>query len=538
MAGPASSVQDKNHPDFKPEEKKVIFASSLGTVFEWYDFYLYAVLAPFFAALFFPPGNQTAALLSAFATYAAGFLVRPFGALVFGRIGDLVGRKYTFLITIVVMGGSTFAVGLLPTFETIGWGAPILLVALRLLQGLALGGEYGGAATYVAEHAPNHRRGYDTAWIQTTATLGLFLALVVIYLCRNNIDADAFKSWGWRIPFWVSIILLAFSVYIRLKLEESPVFKKMKEEGKGSKSPLTDSFLRYPNNKYVLLALLGATAGQGVVWYTGQFYALFFMIITLKLDYVTTYTLIGASLLIGTPFFIFFGWLSDKIGRLKIIMAGCLIAALTYFPLFQGLTHYVNPALEQYQQNVKITVAASDCQFHLFVGPWSKFSDCDRTKDFLTKQGISFTSVPAIEGKSVVTTIGDTQIEGWDEKKVSEGLKASGYPGPADKTKVNYGMTLLILVIMVIYVTMVYGPIAAFLVELFPTRIRYTSMSLPYHIGNGWFGGMLPLTATAMVAATGDIYYGLWYPIVVAVMTLIIGTLFLKETKDRDIHQD
>ncbi len=538
MAGAATSAQDKHHPDFKPEEKRVIFASSLGTVFEWYDFYLYAVLAPFFAALFFPPGNQTAALLSAFATYAAGFLVRPFGALVFGRIGDMVGRKYTFLITIIVMGSSTFAVGLLPTFETIGWGAPILLVALRLLQGLALGGEYGGAATYVAEHAPNHRRGYDTSWIQTTATLGLFLALVVIYLCRNGMDAEAFKTWGWRIPFWVSVILLAFSVYIRLKLEESPVFKKMKDEGKGSKSPLTDSFLRYPNNKYVLLALLGATAGQGVVWYTGQFYALFFMIITLKLDYVTTYTLIGASLLIGTPFFIFFGWLSDRIGRLKIIMAGCLIAAVTYFPLFQGLTHYVNPALEQYQQNVKITVAATDCKFHIFVGPWSKFSDCDRAKDFLTKQGISFTSVPAIEGKSVVTTIGDIQIDGWDEKQFSEGLKASGYPGPADKTKVNYGMTLLILVIMVIYVTMVYGPIAAFLVEMFPTRIRYTSMSLPYHIGNGWFGGMLPLTATAMVAATGDIYYGLWYPIAVAVMTLVVGTLFLKETRHRDIHQD
>jgi len=534
----ATSIHDKNHPDFKPEEKRVIFASSLGTVFEWYDFYLYAVLAPFFAALFFPPGNQTAALLSAFATYAAGFLVRPFGALVFGRVGDLVGRKYTFLITIVVMGASTFAVGLLPTFETIGWFAPVLLVTLRLLQGLALGGEYGGAATYVAEHAPNHRRGYDTSWIQTTATLGLFLALVVIYLCRHNMDAAEFKNWGWRIPFWGSVILLAFSVYIRLKLEESPVFKKMKDEGKGSKAPLTDSFLRYPNNKYVLLALLGATAGQGVVWYTGQFYALFFMIITLRLDYVTTYTLIGLSLLIGTPFFIVFGWLSDKIGRLKIIMAGCLIAALTYFPLFQGLTHYVNPALEQYQQNVKITVAASDCSFHIFVGPWSKFSDCDRTKDFLTKQGLSFTSAPGIEGKSVVATIGDTKIEGWDEKKLNDALKATGYPGPADTTKVNYGMTLLILVVMVIYVTMVYGPIAAFLVELFPTRIRYTSMSLPYHIGNGWFGGMLPLTATAMVAATGDIYYGLWYPIVVAVMTLIVGILFLKETKDRDIHQN
>jgi len=538
MAVAAATAHDRHHPDFKPEEKRVIFASSLGTVFEWYDFYLYATLAPFFAALFFPKGNETAALLSAFATYAAGFLVRPFGALVFGRVGDLVGRKYTFLVTIVVMGASTFAVGLLPTFQTIGWFAPVLLVTLRLLQGLALGGEYGGAATYVAEHAPNHRRGYDTSWIQTTATLGFFLALVVIGICRLEMDAKVFADWGWRIPFWFSVILLAFSVYIRLKLEESPVFKKMKAEGKGSKAPLTDSFLRYPNNKYVLLALLGATAGQGVVWYTGQFYALFFLIITLKLEFITAYTLIGASLLIGTPFFIVFGWLSDKIGRLKIILAGCLIAALTYFPLFQGLTHYVNPALEQYQQNVKISVAASDCSFHIFVGPWSKFSDCDRSKDFLTKQGLSFSSLPAIDGKSVVTTIGEHQIEGWNESQLNDALKATGYPGPADKTKVNYGMTLLILVIMVLYVTMVYGPIAAFLVELFPTRIRYTSMSLPYHIGNGWFGGMLPLTATAMVAATGDIYYGLWYPIVVAVMTLIVGALFLKETKDRDIRQN
>ncbi len=538
MTGATTSTHDKNHPDFRPEEKRVIFASSLGTVFEWYDFYLYATLAPFFALLFFPKGNETAALLSAFATYAAGFLVRPFGALVFGRIGDLVGRKYTFLITIIVMGGATFAVGLLPTYETIGWGAPILLVSLRLLQGLALGGEYGGAATYVAEHAPNHRRGYDTSWIQTTATLGFFLALLVIGICRVQMDAKVFADWGWRIPFWFSVILLVFSVYIRLKLEESPVFTKMKAEGKGSKAPLTDSFLRYPNNKFVLLALLGATAGQGVVWYTGQFYALFFLIITLKLEFVTAYTLIGASLLIGTPFFIFFGWLSDKIGRLKIILFGCLIAALTYFPLFQALTHYVNPALEQYQQSTKISVAATDCSFHIFVGPWSKFTDCDRTKDFLTKQGLSFSSVPEIPGKTVVTKVGDVEIEGWDEKKLSETLKTSGYPGPADKSKVNYGMTLLILVIMLLYVTMVYGPIAAFLVELFPTRIRYTSMSLPYHIGNGWFGGMLPLTATAMVAATGDIYYGLWYPIVVAVMTVVIGVLFLRETKDRDIHQN
>jgi len=526
-----------HHADFSADEKRVIFASSLGTVFEWYDFYLYAVLALFFAALFFPPGNQTAALLSAFAAYAAGFLVRPFGALVFGRIGDLVGRKYTFLITIIFMGASTFLVGLLPTYASVGWLAPILMVTLRLVQGLALGGEYGGAATYVAEHAANDRRGYDTSFIQTTATLGLFLALLVIWLCRSNMDAKTFAEWGWRIPFWVSVILLIFSVYIRLRLQESPVFQKMKAEGKGSTQPLTDSFLKYPNNKYVLLALLGATAGQGVVWYTGQFYALFFLTITLKLDYVSTYTLIGLSLLIGTPFFIVFGWLSDKIGRLKIIMAGCLIAALTYFPLFGLLTHYVNPALEQFAQKTPISVAANpaDCEFHIFVGPWSKFSDCDRVKDYLTKAGLSFKSMDGPAGK-VTTTIGNEKVEGWDQAKLAATLKAAGAPATADKAKVNWFMTELILVIMVIYVTMVYGPIAAFLVELFPTEIRYTSMSLPYHIGNGWFGGMLPLTATAMVAATGDIYFGLWYPIVVAVMSLIIGTIFLRETHLRDIR--
>ena len=531
----ASSVLPQDHPDFKPEEKRVIFASSLGTVFEWYDFYLYATLAPFFASLFFPPGNETAALMSAFATYAAGFLVRPFGAIVFGRIGDLVGRKYTFLVTIVFMGGATFLVGLLPTYESIGWWAPVLLVTLRLVQGLALGGEYGGAATYVAEHAPNGRRGYDTSFIQTTATLGFFMALAVIGVCRVYMDAKVFADWGWRIPFWMSLILLAFSVYIRLKLNESPVFQKMKAEGKGSKSPLTDSFFKYPNNKYVLLALVGATAGQGVVWYTGQFYALFFLTITLKLDYVSAYTLIGVSLLIGTPFFIFFGWLSDKIGRLKIIMAGCAIAALTYFPLFAGLTHYVNPALEEFVAKTPITVAATDCQVHIFVGPWSKFTDCDKAKDFLTKQGLSFKSVPAEEGKSVVTSIGAIKVEGGDVKKLAAGLKEAGFVVGADKNRVNWFMAELILVIMVLYVTMVYGPIAAFLVELFPTNIRYTSMSLPYHIGNGWFGGMLPLTATAMVAATGDIYYGLWYPIVVATITLVIGTLFLRETYKRDI---
>ena len=519
------------------DEKFVIFASSLGTVFEWYDFYLYATLAPFFAALFFPPGNDTAALLSAFATYAAGFLVRPFGAIIFGRIGDLVGRKYTFLVTIVVMGGATFLVGLLPTFQTIGWLAPILLVALRLAQGLALGGEYGGAATYVAEHARPNERGYATSFIQTTATLGFFLALLVIGLCRFYMDAKMFAEWGWRIPFWISLILLVFSVYIRLRLNKSPIFAKMKEEGKGSTAPLTESFLHYPNNKYVLLALLGATAGQGVVWYTGQFYALFFLTITLKLDYVSAYSLIAISLLIGTPFFIFFGWLSDRIGRLKIILAGCLIAAVTFFPLFKGLTHYVNPALETFAEKNPITVSAdqSTCNFHIFVGPWSNFTQCDRAQDFLTKSGLSFTIVSVPGSKSVDMTIGSTKVEGWDNAKWTAALKAAGYPAAADKAKVNWFMAELILVIMVIYVTMVYGPIAAFLVEMFPTKIRYTSMSLPYHIGNGWFGGMLPLLATAIVAATGDIYAGLWYPIVVALMTLVIGLIFLKDTRGVDI---
>jgi hypothetical protein len=520
------------------EEKFVIFASSLGTVFEWYDFYLYATLAPFFAAVFFPPGNATAALLSAFATYAAGFLVRPFGALIFGRIGDLVGRKYTFLVTIVVMGLSTFLVGLLPTFAQIGWTAPVLLVTLRLCQGLALGGEYGGAATYVAEHSRPEERGYTTSYIQTTATLGFFLALVVIGLCRLYMDATIFSSWGWRIPFLVSLILLVFSVYIRLRLNETPIFQRMKQEGKGSKAPLTESFFRYPNNKYVLLALLGATAGQGVVWYTGQFYALFFLTITLKLDYIATYGLIGLSLIIGTPFFILFGWLSDRIGRLKIILAGCAIAALTYFPLFAGLTHYINPALEAFQKSNQVTVVADSatCNFHIFVGPWSKFSNCDRAQDFVTKLGVSFSRQNAPgAGDRVDLMIGNTKVEGWDASKWQAAFNAAGYPAKADLGKVNWFMAELILVIMVIYVTMVYGPIAAFLVEMFPTKIRYTSMSLPYHIGNGWFGGMLPLLATAIVAASGDIYAGLWYPIIVSVMTLLVGMFFLRDTKGVDL---
>ena len=520
------------------DEKFVIFASSLGTIFEWYDFYLYAVLAPFFAALFFPTENATAALLSAFATYAAGFLVRPFGAVIFGRIGDLVGRKYTFLVTIMVMGSATFLVGVLPTYSSIGWLAPILLVSLRLLQGLALGGEYGGAATYVAEHARPHERGYATSYIQTTATLGLLLALILIALCRGNMVAKDFAEWGWRIPFLISVILLIFSVYIRLKLNETPIFQKMVEEGKGSKAPLTESFFHYPNNKYVLLALLGATAGQGVVWYTGQFYALFFLLITLRVDYITAYQLIGLSLVIGTPFFIVFGWLSDRIGRLKIILAGCAIAAITYFPLFQGLTHYANPDLEAFAAKNPITVSAdqSTCQLHVFVGPWSKFSDCDRAQDFLTKSGLSFTTVSTPGAKSVDLDIAGTKVQGWDNAKWTAALAAKNFPKAADPKKINWFMVELILVIMVIYVTMVYGPIAAFLVEMFPTKIRYTSMSLPYHIGNGWFGGMLPLLATAVVAATGNIYNGLWYPIGVSVMTLVIGLIFLRDTRGVDIR--
>ncbi len=498
-ATPAAHVQPGIGPSDRiitsAEERRVVIASSVGTVFEWYDFYLYAILAPFFAGLFFPPGNQTAALLGAFAAYAAGFLVRPFGAIIFGRIGDLVGRKYTFLVTIVVMGTSTVLVGFLPTYATIGFAAPLILVLLRLAQGLALGGEYGGAATYVAEHAPDHKRGYATSWIQTTATLGMFLALIIIGLTRANMGAANFSNWGWRIAFWFSIPLLAISIYIRLKLNESPIFQRMKSQGKGSKSPLKDSFLKYPNNKYVALALFGATAGQGVVWYTGQFYALFFLLIYLKLDFIPTYTLIGLSLAIGTPFFLVFGKLSDRIGRKKIILAGCLIAAVTYFPLFKGLTHFVNPALERYQTSITATVEASDCNFHIFLGPWSHQTACDRAKDFLGKAGLSFTSLPARPGQDVVTKIGNIELRGWNEAKYKDALKATGYPPKANLNEVNWPMAELLLIIMVIYVTMVYGP-------------------------------------------TGNIYAGLWYPIIVSVMTFVIGSLFVRETKDVRIHAE
>jgi MFS family permease len=522
--------------DERGEERKVIFASSLGTVFEWYDFYIYATLAPFFAAVFFPKENATAALLASFATYAAGFLVRPFGALVFGRIGDLVGRKYTFLVTIIVMGTATAASGLLPTYAQIGMASPTILVLLRLAQGLALGGEYGGAATYVAEHAPHEKRGFNTSFIQTTATLGFFLSLIVIGACRANMSPDTFKAWGWRIPFLVSLVLLAVSVYIRMKLNESPVFLRMKAEGKGSKAPIAESFGEWKNLKLVLIALFGAAAGQGVVWYTGQFYALFFLTTTLKIDWKTAYIVISVALALGTGFFLFFGWLSDRIGRKWIILAGCLLGAVTYFPIYKAMTHFGNPALETFAANTEITVTASECQTHLFPNPTTKYSDCDKVQDFLSKRSLSYKTIEGQPGAKPLVHLKDQTVEGFDEAKLGATLKTLGYPTAANPADVNVGMLILLVFIQVLFVTMVYGPIAAFLVELFPTRVRYTSMSLPYHIGNGWFGGMLPLTATALVAANGNIYAGLWYPVIVAFLCFAIGFFTIRETKDHQIH--
>jgi MFS family permease len=532
----ASAMTGAAAPTVRSEERRVIFASSLGTVFEWYDFYIYATLAPFFATLFFPPGNTTAALLASFATYAAGFLVRPFGALVFGRIGDLVGRKYTFLVTILVMGLATAAVGLLPSYASIGMASPTILVLLRLAQGLALGGEYGGAATYVAEHAPDGKRGLYTSWIQTTATLGFFLSLVVIGSCRSGFEEAAFKAWGWRIPFLLSLVLLAVSVYIRMKLNESPVFLRMKAEGKGSKAPLRESFTKWPNLKIVLLALFGVTAGQGVVWYTGQFYALFFLQGTLKIQWQTAYMILGVALALGTGFFIFFGWLSDRIGRLKIMMVGCLLAALTYFPIYRAMAHYGNPALESFAARTTVTLTADNCQTHLFPNPKTTYSECDKVQDFLSKRSLSYVTTPGAPGSKPVTHINDAVITGWSEASLTAALKTAGYPATAKPEDVNVGMLILLVFIQVLYVTMVYGPVAAFLVELFPTRIRYTSMSLPYHIGNGWFGGMLPLTTAAVVASTGNIYNGLWYPVIVAGISMVIGTLFIRDAKNTDFN--
>jgi MFS family permease len=534
-------------------ERMVIFASSLGTVFEWYDFYLYGSLAAIIGAQFFSSFNETTRNIFALLAFAAGFAVRPFGALVFGRLGDMVGRKYTFLITIIIMGLSTFGVGLLPGYGVIGATAPIILITLRMLQGLALGGEYGGAATYVAEHAPRGKRGAYTAWIQTTATLGLFMSLLIILAVQHMIDPAAWKEWGWRIPFLVSAILLAVSVWIRLKLNESPLFLKMKSEGKESKAPLTESFARWGNLKIVILSLLGLTMGQAVVWYTGQFYALFFLTATLKVPAETANLLIAASLLIGTPFFIVFGTLSDRIGRKPIIMAGCLLAALTYFPIFHGITSFANPALEAATEKSPVTIVANpeNCHFQFNPTGIQKFTTgCDIATGALVKAGVPYTKVDSEPGTIATIKIGDTIVNSYDgtaedakekgaafTKDLAAGLKGAGYPAGADPAQINIPMVLLLLVILVIYVTMVYGPIAAMLVELFPTKIRYTSMSLPYHIGNGWFGGFLPATAFAIVAATGGIYDGLWYPIVFAAITFVIGMIFVPETKDRSISE-
>jgi MFS family permease len=541
-----------SHVPMTHDEKRVIFASSLGTVFEWYDFYLAGSLAIFISKSFFSGVNPTAAFIFTLLSFAAGFAVRPFGAIVFGRLGDMVGRKYTFLITIVIMGLSTFLVGFLPGYASIGIASPVIFIAMRLLQGLALGGEYGGAATYVAEHAPAGRRGFYTAWIQTTATLGLFLSLLVILGARTAMGEDAFGVWGWRIPFLASIILLGVSVWIRLQLNESPVFARIKAEGKTSKAPLTEAFGQWKNLKIVILALIGLTAGQAVVWYTGQFYTLFFLTQTLKVDGATANILIAIALLIGTPFFLFFGSLSDRIGRKPIIMAGLLIAACTYFPLFKALTHYTNPALEAATAKSPIVVIANpdECSFQFNPVGTAKFtSSCDIAKSALSRAGLNYENVAAPAGTLAEIKVGDTVINTYDgkaadakdqgkvfDKTLATTLKTAGYPPKADPTQINWPMSVVILTIMMIYVTMVYGPIAAMLVEMFPTRIRYTSMSLPYHIGNGWFGGFLPATAFAIVAAKGNIYSGLWYPIVVALVTLVIGMLFVKETKNSDIY--
>jgi MFS family permease len=536
-------------------DRLVILASSVGTVIEWYDFYLYGSLAAIITAQFFSGVNETTGFIFALMAFAAGFAVRPFGAIFFGRLGDLWGRKNTFLVTMLLMGLSTFVVGLLPSYAAIGVAAPAILIAMRLVQGLALGGEYGGAATYVAEHAPPGKRGFYTSFIQITATAGLMLSLLVILGVRTAVGEEAFREWGWRIPFLVSILLLGVSLWIRLKLAESPAFARMKAEGKGSKTPLKDSFARWPNLKLVLLALVGLTAGQAVVWYTGQFYALFFLEKTLKVDGPLANILIATALLLATPFFVFWGWLSDKVGRKPIILAGCLLAALTYFPLFHALTQAANPQLAAATATAPVSVHADPADCALQFDPVGKTvfdSSCDLAKSYLARAGVTYVNVAAPAGSTAEVRIGEVVVPGFDgavlpradfatrktdwEAGLGAALTSAGYPAKADSALVNRPMVVGILFVLVMYVTMVYGPIAAALVEMFPTSIRYTSMSLPYHIGNGWFGGFLPTTAFAMVAATGNIYYGLWYPVVVALVTVVVGFLFVRDRKDVDLH--
>jgi MFS family permease len=539
-----ANIEAEGASESRQSERKVILASSLGTVFEWYDFYLYGLLATIISAQFFSAVNETTGFIFALAAFAAGFAVRPFGALVFGRIGDLVGRKYTFLVTMGLMGLSTFLVGVLPSYASIGVAAPVLLVVLRLVQGLALGGEYGGAATYVAEHAPEGKRGLFTSFIQTTATLGLFAALGVVIAIRSVMGEAAFADWGWRIPFLISVILLGVSLWIRLQLEESPVFKQMKEEGTTSKAPLTEAFGRWENLKWVLVALFGAVAGQAVVWYSGQFYALFFLEKTLKVDGATANILIAVALALGTPFFILFGWLSDRIGRKPIILAGCALAALTYFPAFHLLTTAANPALAEAQARAPVVVFAhaETCSFQFDPIGRTAFdrTGCDIAKSELAKAGIPYANEDGTYDGRAFVHVGAQVIPVTDKASFGIALRKSldtaGYPAKADPARIDKPFVVAILFWLVLLVTMVYGPIAALLVELFPSRIRYSAMSLPYHIGNGWFGGFLPTTAFAMVAATGNIYYGLWYPVAVAVLTLVVGLLFLPETFRRAIH--
>jgi MFS family permease len=548
-----SEVKNNKRPITK-DERRILIASSLGTVFEWYDFFLYGSLAAVIAKQFFAKADPTTGLIFALLAFAAGFIVRPFGALVFGRLGDMIGRKYTFLMTILIMGLSTFGVGLLPAYESIGIAAPVILISLRLLQGLALGGEYGGAAVYVAEHAPDNQRGQFTAWIQTTATLGLFLSLLVILSTRLILGEAAFGDWGWRIPFLVSIILLGISVWIRLSMSESPIFTKMKEEGTESKAPLTESFLRWKNLKIVLIALFGITAGLGCVWYTGQFYVLLFLTQTLKVDSLTANLLVAGALLLATPFFLIFGALSDRIGRKKIILTGMVLAVLTYFPIFKGLTHFANPALEMALKNSPVVVVADpgDCQFQFNPTGTKKFtSSCDIAKAKLVSASVNYRVENAAPGTIASVKVGDRIINSFDStglskedatqkmnnfaKELSSTIAEAGYPQKANGDEINKPMVFLLVFLLVIYVTMAYGPTAAALVELFPTKIRYSSLSLPYHIGTGWFGGLMPTTAFALVALEGDIYYGLWYPVIIAAITVVFGAIFLPETKNVDI---
>jgi MFS family permease len=523
------------------EQRLVIFASSLGTVFEWYDFYIYGTLAVFLAKYFFSNVPANVAFIFTLLAFAAGFAVRPFGALIFGRLGDKIGRKYTFLVTMSLMGVGTFLIGLLPGYATWGILAPVVLILFRLVQGLALGGEYGGAAIYVAEHAPANKRGFYTSWIQTTATLGLFMAILIILGIRTWMGEAAFGDWGWRIPFLLSAILLAVSIWIRLKLNESPLFQKMVAEGKQSKRPLAEAFGQWNNAKIALLALFGATAGEAVVWYGGQFYALFFLTQTIKVPSVTAQIMIAVALALGTPFFILFGWLSDKIGRKPILLAGFALAVVTYFPIFEGITHFANPKLERALATAPVTVTAdpAKCSFQFKATGTEKFTTpCDVIKAALVGLSVNYDNVAAPSGTVASVKIGDQTIAGDSPdaaKTIAAAIKAHGYPAGADPNDINYVMTVILLAILVVYVTMVYGPIAALLVELFPTRIRYSGLSLPYHIGNGWFGGFLPATVFAIVAATGNIYSGLWYPIGVAALSFVVGIIFLPETKDRDI---